>query len=62
MRILCVTQTSIEIKGLARDYVWNIEGLYFSLYEALGLFGLLLQFIVHILVYDFICLKNTNWD
>ena len=35
--------------GSARDHVWNIEGLYFSLDEALGLFGLLLQFIVHLL-------------
>ena len=48
--------------GLSRDYVWNIEGLYFSLDEALGLFGLLLQFIVHLLVYVFIRLKNTNSD
>ena len=29
------------LASLARDYVKNIEGLYFSLDEALGLFGLL---------------------
>ena len=45
---------------IARVYVWNIEGLYFSLDEALGLFGLLLQFLIHLLVYDFIHLKNIN--
>ena len=27
-----------------------------------GLFGLLLQFLIHLLVYDFIRHKNTNWD
>ena len=48
--------------GIARVYVWNIDGLYFRLDEALGLFGLLLQFLIRLLVYDFIRLKNINWD
>ena len=47
---------------LARDYVCDIEGLYFSLDEALALFGLLLQLLIHLLVYDFIRLKKVNWD
>ena len=34
----------------------------FRLDETRGLFGLLLQFLIHLLVYDFIRLKNTNWD
>ena len=33
-----------------------------SLDEALGLFGLLLQLFIHLLVYDLICLKKVNWD
>ena len=46
------------LHGLARDYVGIIEGLYFSLDEALGLFGLLLQLLIHLLVYDSLVLRK----
>ena len=40
----------------------NYASTRFSLDETMGLFGLLLQFLIHLLVYDFIRIKNTNWD
>ena len=51
-----------SMHSIARVYVWNIECLYFSLDEALGLFSLLLQFLIRLLVYDFIRFMNINWD
>ena len=43
----------------AQDLSWSRC---FRLDETRDLFGLLLQFLIHLLVYDFIRLKNTNWD
>ena len=49
---------------LARIYVWNTEGVYFSLDEALGFVrpSSTIFNSFFLLVYDFIRLKNINWD
>ena len=40
----------------------ELGGLPFLIVFSRCLFGLHLKFLIHLLAYDFIHLKNTNWD